>query len=241
MKCVAFSLFLAFAGGSVGCTGTTPDPAMQQPGGDPDLALADAGAPPDLPPPPPDLVDPGPPPTLSAMMPTAGDWGTQVELTGTHLTNITAVTYGGSSANFTVEDDSHLRATVPTGVGTRPFVVSGPAGQATTPGTFAIPTKVSSFYPITDIYSTDPFYVYGYSFTGATAVKVGGIPVSTFTVLNDEQIVCMLDPTTQSTFQKVTVVAPGGSATSTGTFFVRCTRDEQCPGSFCVNGNHTCN
>ena len=130
---------------------------------------------------------------------------------------------------------------MPIGVGNRPFVVSGPAGSATTLATFHIPTKVSSFYPTMDIYAADPFFVYGYSFAGATVVKIGNTPATSFTIVSDEQLQVQIDPTTQSAFQKVTVVAPGGTATSASTFFLRCTRDEQCPGSYCVNGTHSCN
>ncbi len=237
MKSPALVLFFTLV---AGCTQPVDQSQADGPSTAPsDLAAQDGGMSMDAAPP--DLVDPGPPPELSTMDPTAGDWDTKVTLTGAHLSGITQVTYGGASASFTVLGDGTLEATVPIGVGSRPFVVSGPAGSATTAATFHIPTKVSSYYPTMDIYAANPFFVYGYSFTGTTVVEIGATPVTSFTVVSDEQLSVQIDPTTQSAFQTVTVVAPGGSATSSTTFFVRCTRDEQCPGSYCVNGTHACN
>ncbi len=44
--------------------------------------------------------------------------GTQVTITGTAFTGTTKVTFGGVAATFTVNSDSQITATVPTGAKT---------------------------------------------------------------------------------------------------------------------------
>jgi hypothetical protein len=214
-----------------GCTRESGDPGGD-PGGGQDLASApadlggrDAA--------PPDLVDPGPPPTLSGIAPDHGDWGTQVTLTGTYLANTTDVQYGGHIADFKVMNATTVVATVPQGVGTQTFTLTTPAGSATSVQKFTIPTKVISFYPTTDVYATMPFSVYGYSLTGATSVKIDSVEAASFNVTGDEAIVVTIAPSTPSGNHHVSVTAPGGSSTSQGTFFLRCTSSTQCPGSTC--------
>jgi hypothetical protein len=214
----------------VGCTRENADPGGT-PGGQPDLSSAPDLAPHDAAPP--DLVDPGPPPTLADFAPDHGDWGTEVTLTGTYFANTTNVTYAGHPATFTVQSPTQILARVPPGVGTSGFTVETPAGMATSVKTFKIPTKVISFYPTTDVFATMPFSVYGYSLTGATSVKIGSVNAQSFSVTNDTTLLVTIDPTTPSGYLHVSVTAPGGSSTSQDTFFLRCTSASQCPGSAC--------
>jgi hypothetical protein len=56
--------------------------------------------------------------TITSFTPTTGAVGTQVTITGTAFTGTTKVTFGGVAATFTVNSDSQITATVPTGAKT---------------------------------------------------------------------------------------------------------------------------
>jgi uncharacterized protein (TIGR03437 family) len=58
--------------------------------------------------------------------------GTSVAITGTGLTGISSVRFGGGvSAVFTVVSDTRINAIVPTGARNGAITVSGPNGSAT--------------------------------------------------------------------------------------------------------------
>jgi uncharacterized repeat protein (TIGR03803 family) len=78
-------------------------------------------------------------PTISSIAPTSGPIGTVVTITGTGLTQTTKVTFGGVKAiTFTVNSDSTVSATVPSGAITGKVVITTPGGTATSSGTFTV-------------------------------------------------------------------------------------------------------
>jgi uncharacterized repeat protein (TIGR03803 family) len=77
-------------------------------------------------------------PTITTISPTSGPVGTAVTITGTGLTQATKVTFGGKAGTFTVNNDSQITATVPTGAKTGKIVVTTPGGTATSSGTFTV-------------------------------------------------------------------------------------------------------
>jgi hypothetical protein len=78
-------------------------------------------------------------PTITSISPTSGTVGSSVAITGTGLTGITSVTFGGGvSAAFTVVSDTRINATVPTGARNGAITVSGPNGSATSSQNFRV-------------------------------------------------------------------------------------------------------
>lgn len=72
-----------------------------------------------------------PPPTVSVVNPTTGPSGTSVTITGTHFTGATAVVFGGTAAtSFTVNNDTTITATVPSGSGTVDVTVTASGGTS---------------------------------------------------------------------------------------------------------------
>lgn len=70
-------------------------------------------------------------PTISSIAPTSGPIGTVVMINGTGLTQTTKVTFGGVNATtFTVNSDSKVSATVPTGAKTGKITVTTVGGLA---------------------------------------------------------------------------------------------------------------
>jgi hypothetical protein len=61
--------------------------------------------------------------------------GTQVTITGTSFTGAKKVTFGGVKATvFSVDSDTLITATVPTGAKTGKIQITTPGGIATSPG-----------------------------------------------------------------------------------------------------------
>jgi len=77
-------------------------------------------------------------PSLLSFSPTSGTVGTPVIITGTSFTGATKVTFGGVKATFSVDTDSQITATVPTGAKTGKIQVTTPGGVATSSGTFTV-------------------------------------------------------------------------------------------------------
>jgi uncharacterized repeat protein (TIGR03803 family) len=65
---------------------------------------------------------------LVETVPVRGTVGTSVLILGNNLTGSTSVTFNGASAEFTVESDSYIKATVPTGATTGVVSVVTPSG-----------------------------------------------------------------------------------------------------------------
>jgi len=75
-------------------------------------------------------VDLGLPPFVK-LLPSAASVGATVEILGQGLTGTTAVSFNGVAASFTVESDTYLTATVPSGFTTGFVTVTTPGGALT--------------------------------------------------------------------------------------------------------------
>ena len=78
-------------------------------------------------------------PQVLSFKPTTGTVGTVVTITGVSLTQTTKVTFGGVAAtNFTVNSDTQVTATVPTGAKTGKLAVTTAGGVATSSEVFTV-------------------------------------------------------------------------------------------------------
>lgn len=121
-------------------------------------------------------------PNVTAMSPVLQAAGGSVILTGTNLTNASAVSFDGNPAtSFVVNSDSQISA----------IVAANTLGETTitTPGgtaSFIFPT-ISSFAPTSQL-AGGQVIITGTKFTSATAVTFGGVQASNFIVNSDTQI-----------------------------------------------------
>jgi len=78
-------------------------------------------------------------PQLTKFSPSSGAVGTSVTITGVSLTQTSKVTFGGVAAtSFTVNSDTQVTATVPTGAKTGKIVITTPGGTATSATKFTV-------------------------------------------------------------------------------------------------------
>lgn len=77
-------------------------------------------------------------PQITSFTPTNGPVGTSVGLTGISLTQTTQVAFGGITATFTVNSDTQVTATVPTGAKTSRITITTPGGIAYSPTSFTV-------------------------------------------------------------------------------------------------------
>jgi uncharacterized repeat protein (TIGR03803 family) len=77
-------------------------------------------------------------PVILTFSPASGPVGTQVTITGTSFTGATKVTFGGVKATFSVDSNTQITATVPTGAKTGRIQVMTPGGTATSATDFTV-------------------------------------------------------------------------------------------------------
>ncbi|MDZ7695561.1 MAG: IPT/TIG domain-containing protein [Deltaproteobacteria bacterium] len=131
-------------------------------------------------------------PTITSFTPTSGGTGTIVTITGTNLSGVTAMNFGGTGpSDFTVDNDTQITATVGSG-STGKVSVTAPGGTATSNDNFTFidaPT-ITSFTPTSGGNGTT-VVITGTHFAG-TEVKFGGTPAASFTVDSETQITAIV-------------------------------------------------
>ncbi|WP_285571921.1 IPT/TIG domain-containing protein [Geothrix limicola] len=157
-----------------------------------------------------------PVPTVTSLNPTGGQAGSSVTITGTGLTNASAVSFNGTpAASFTVTSATQITATVPAGATTGPVSVTTPGGTATGPAFLVLapaPT-ITGLNPTSGMVGSS-VTITGTNLTGATAVAFDGT-AATFTVNSATQITATVP--VGAHFGEVSVTTPGGTAM--GPFF----------------------
>jgi len=174
------------------------------------------------------------PPTISSFSPLSGMQGAEIVITGTNLSNVTSVTFGGMPAqSFQIYSDNSIHAFVAAGA-TGSVAVNGANGNASYPGfTFLTapppqnPPRLTSFTPqsagtgatvtITGLYLKD-----------VVSVSFGGSP-GIINSQNDSTIVAIVG--TGATGQ-VRVAGPVGADSLKGFIFIYDTTRTSPAGSF---------
>jgi hypothetical protein len=107
---------------------------------------------------------------------------------GTHFTGATAVTFGGIPMDsFTVHSDSRITAVIKTAASGEVSVIT-PGGTATLAGFTFIPAPVITTRAPAGGTRGTLISLYGQNFSNATAVRFGGVPAQSFTVVSDQLI-----------------------------------------------------
>jgi hypothetical protein len=162
-----------------------------------------------------------PPPLISDFTPSTGPVGARIIINGTNLTGTTAVKFNGQNAEFTIGFfGATIAAFVPAGATTGLITLENPAGPAVSATVFTVtaapsPT-ITSFSPNFGL-EGQRIIITGTHLEGATSVLFNGSLVP-FNVFGSSTIFVTL-PAGVST-GPITVVTPGGSFTTSNSFFV---------------------
>ncbi len=158
------------------------------------------------------------PPAVTAVAPSVGTTlgGDTVTITGNRFTGASAVTIGGTAAtSVTVVNASTITAVTPAGAaGTASVRVTAPSGTSAgnTLFTYVTPPTVTAITPaLGSTLGGGIVVITGTRFTNASAVSVGGTPVTSFVVNSDTQITAVAPVGTAGT-ARVTVTVPGATS-----------------------------
>jgi len=159
-------------------------------------------------------------PTITSFSPTSGAVGTSISITGTNLNGATSVSIGGVAATtFAVVSATSVTATVPSAAVTGKISIVTPQGTATSASNFTVsaaaPT-ITAVSPTSGQVGTSVALT-GTNFTGATGVKFNGT-AATFSITDASHISTSVP--SGATTGPISVVTPGGTATSSGSFTV---------------------
>ncbi|MFN0069060.1 MAG: IPT/TIG domain-containing protein [Limisphaerales bacterium] len=159
-------------------------------------------------------------PVISGFSPVVAARGAAIEMLGTGLTNIQAVTFTeGAAATFTALTPNRLRAIVPASAFSGPVTVRTAAGTATSAGSFfvtgAAPT-ITSFNPMTGGAGTE-VTIRGTGLRSAQAVDFNGTPAA-FRFQQVTNLVATVPA--GATTGPITVTTVDGAATSAASFNV---------------------
>jgi uncharacterized repeat protein (TIGR03803 family) len=142
--------------------------------------------------------------------------GQTVEILGQGFTGTTKVSFGGVSAPFNNISDTYMTTTVPAGALTGSVVVTTFTNSMTSNRKFLVIPQIKSFTPTSGIVGSG-VVITGVSLTQATNVTFGGKP-SAFTVNSDTQITAVVPAGAKT--GKIAITTPGGTTTSSSTYFV---------------------
>jgi hypothetical protein len=154
-------------------------------------------------------------PDISGVGPGQGAPGTSVTITGKGFSGVSDVEFGQANASFTVDDPTHITATVPDTGRTGPVSVTTPYGTATGPD-FSVLPLITSLSPTSGPPGSKVF-VNGKALARTTAVTLNGAPAK-FKVVSGNQLKVWVEQ--GATSGKIAVTTDGGTAQSAGTFTV---------------------
>ncbi|AYL95430.1 IPT/TIG domain-containing protein [Mucilaginibacter celer] len=152
-----------------------------------------------------------PAPQITSFTPQSGGAGDKVTITGTNLTEVDNVSFGGVSAAFNVLSSTTIEATVGSGA-SGDVRIASEGGSASLPGFTHSGPSITSFSP-DNAGSGETVVIKGINFTGATSVDFGGVPATSFTITSPTEISAVVGAGKSG---NVTVKTSKGSASLAG-------------------------
>lgn len=153
---------------------------------------------------------------FAGLVTTSGKVGDPVDILGQGFTGATSVSFGGTSAAFTVVSDTYVSAVVPAGTSGLVSVMS-PGGTLQSNKIYRVTPVLKSFTPSSGPVGTS-VTIKGAGLINATKITFGGVAASTFSVTSDTQVNATVPSGAKS--GKIGVTTPGGMALTPGTFTV---------------------
>jgi hypothetical protein len=156
---------------------------------------------------------------VTSFAPADGPVGAEVTITGNNFSGATAVTFNGTSANFIVDSNTKLRATVPVGATTGKLRITNADGSGSYAADFVVTVTpaITSFTPGSGPEGTE-VTITGSNFTGTTGVTFKGNAATIIFMDSDTQIRAYVPIGATLGAGKIIVTNSAGSGTSTADF-----------------------
>ncbi|MEO8771274.1 MAG: FG-GAP-like repeat-containing protein [Ferruginibacter sp.] len=156
-------------------------------------------------------------PVVNSFDPQSASEGSQVSIHGSNLSNVTAVSFGGTPASFYfAADDNTIYATVGHGTSGN-VIVTNASGPASLPGFIYLFSPDITFFTPASAGENDTVAIHGHYFTGTENVLFTGENATYFIVLSDTLIKAVV-PLCASGY--VNVFANNANATLSGFTFL---------------------
>src|SRR4030095_6015567 len=124
-------------------------------------------------------------PIITSVSPARGPIGAAVTISGANVGTVTAVDFNGAGvSSITVLSTSSVRVVVPAGAQTGRIHVANEARNATSPTDFVLPPQMVSMSPGRGL-PESTVVLTGSNFTGATAIRFGGVAATLVQVDSD--------------------------------------------------------
>jgi uncharacterized repeat protein (TIGR03803 family) len=146
--------------------------------------------------------------------------GTHVGMFGQGFTSASVVKFGGvASTSVTRLSSTYLTAVVPVGAKTGAVTVTTGSTTLTSPQTFKVKPKITTFTPPSGPIGT-LVTINGSGFIQATAVKFGTVKATTFTVVSDSEVTVDVPSGLSAGAVMISITTPGGTVNSATKFTV---------------------
>lgn len=155
------------------------------------------------------------PPIITGFTPPSGPVGTIVTLTGYNFTGLTAAAIGTKAiTTFAATSATTATVEIPSTGTTGKLSLTNAAGTGSSTAYFTVTTSAPAISIVPDsVWPGQTFVITGSRLTGATAVKINGMAMSSYTVVSATQINAVAP--LGATKGRITVTTSGGTATST--------------------------
>jgi uncharacterized repeat protein (TIGR03803 family) len=146
--------------------------------------------------------------------------GAKVGMFGQGFSSASVVKFGGvASTSVTLSGTTYLTAKVPAGALTGAVTVTTGSTTLTSPQTFKVRPKITSFSPPSGPIGT-LVTINGTGLIQATSVKFGTVKATTFTVVSDSEVTADVPSGLAAGTVTISITTPGGTANSPTKFTV---------------------
>jgi uncharacterized repeat protein (TIGR03803 family) len=146
--------------------------------------------------------------------------GAHVGMFGQGFSRASVVKFGGvASTSVTLSGTTYLTAKVPSGAHTGTVTVTTGSTTLTSPQTFKVKPKITSFSPLSGPVGT-LVTINGTGLIQSTTVKFGTVKATTFTVVSDSEVTADVPSGLSKGAVTISIVTPGGTANSPTKFTV---------------------
>jgi len=157
------------------------------------------------------------PPSPTNFAPSFGRTGTNVTIRGNNLNGVTAVSFNGVPALFSVTGSTQIVATVPAAVSTGKILLQNPVLTTLTTSNFVVSPTIISFTPNFGPPPTS-VTITGLNLLGSTVVKFGSNNATTVVATNQNRIFAHVPATAVTA--PLTVTTTNGTDTTLDNFFL---------------------